>query len=121
MAKDQLSVEHKRAWITFVVANAVLTRQIDKVLTQQGLPGLDVYGVLLTLEDSKDGRLRMSNLAEHLMLSRSGITRLVDRLERDGLLKRHACPADRRAMYAVITKEGLAMRKRMWPIYREAI
>jgi DNA-binding MarR family transcriptional regulator len=75
----------------------------------------------LTLEDAPESRLRMSELAEHIMLSRSGITRLVDRLERDGLLKRHDCVLDRRATYAALTPEGLELRKRMWPIYREGI
>ena len=118
---NELNVEQKQAWITFVVAHAVLTRQIDKLLLSKGLPGLDVYAVLLTLEDAEGGRLRMSDLADQIMLSRSGITRLVDRLERDGLLQRHNCPADRRATYAMITDEGRRLREEMWPVYRQGI
>jgi len=116
-----LRYDQKEAWITFVVSHAVVTRQVDKMLADRNLPGLDVYEVLLTLEHANEGRLRMSELADHLMLSRSGITRLVDRLERDGFLKRHDCPNDRRATNAMITPEGTSMREQMWPVYREGI
>jgi DNA-binding MarR family transcriptional regulator len=120
MAKE-LGADVKNAWTSFVVSHSVVTRKIDKRLAEAGLPSLDVYDVLLTLENADNGRLRMSALAEQVMLSRSGITRLVDRLEKEGLLKRHDCPSDRRATYAVITEKGLALRRKMWPTFRAGI
>jgi DNA-binding MarR family transcriptional regulator len=62
--------------------------------------------VLLFLADSSEGRLRMSELADSVLLSRSGLTRLVDRLERQGLLRRESCASDRRGAYAAITQRG---------------
>jgi DNA-binding MarR family transcriptional regulator len=62
--------------------------------------------VLLFLADAPDGRLRMSQLADSVLLSRSGLTRLVDRLERDGLLERRRCESDARGFFAEITPAG---------------
>jgi DNA-binding MarR family transcriptional regulator len=63
----------------------------------------------------------MHELARAVVLSRSGLTRLVDRLEKAGLLRREPDPADRRGSFAVLTDEGAAMRERMWPIYAQGI
>ena len=65
--------------------------------------------------------MKMSQLAETIFLSKSGLTRLVDRLEREGLLCRKACIFDRRAQYAALTEKGLEARKTAWPVYRDAI
>ena len=83
-----------------------MTRVLDAELTlRQGLP-LTSYEVLLFLADSPDGRMRMSELADSVLLSRSGLTRLVDRLERDGLLEREQCEEDARGYFAAITDRG---------------
>ena len=66
-------------------------------------------------------RLRMHELAERVVLSRSGLTRLVDRLEAVGLLRREACPTDRRGAYAVLTVEGAATLRQTWPTYARGI
>ncbi|HEY0866176.1 MAG TPA: MarR family transcriptional regulator [Fimbriimonas sp.] len=116
-----LADETKEAFSTFLIAHAVVTRMIDRRLKEAGVVGIEVYDVLLALEDAPERRLRMSELADRLVISRSGITRLVDRLEKDGLLKRVACPMDRRAMHAALTDHGLAERERAWPVYRQAI
>ncbi len=104
-----------------MVGHAVLTRQIDRELASQGLPTLDIYDVLLALEASPERRLMMSQLADRVLLSRSGITRLVDRLEKEGLLERVACPNDRRALYARLTDKGLDVRKSAWPAYQSVV
>ncbi len=76
------------AWRGFLRAHAALSRELDAELTAaHGLP-LSTYEVLLFLADSPDGHMRMSDLADSVLLSRSGLTRLVDRLERDGLVQR---------------------------------
>ena len=83
-----------------------MTRVLDAELTHRhGLP-LTSYEVLLFLADSPDGRMRMSELADSVLLSRSGLTRLVDRLERDGLLEREQCEEDARGYFAAITDRG---------------
>jgi len=87
-------------------AHAGLVRALDAELaTEHDLP-LSSYEVLLFLNDSDDGRMRMSELADSVLLSRSGLTRLVDRLEREGLLKRERCESDQRGLFAEITDEG---------------
>jgi DNA-binding MarR family transcriptional regulator len=111
----------KDAYACFLVANSVLTRMIDRRLREAGVVGIEVYDVLLSLEDAPEQRLRMSELADRLVISRSGITRLADRLEKDGLIQRMACPSDRRAMYCGLTEKGLEERKRAWPTYSQAI
>lgn len=120
MASD-LSPEHKESWIAFFVASGLLIREIDERLKQAGAIGMDVYDVLLALEMAPGQRLRMVDLSKKVLLTRSGITRMVDRLERDGLVERKSCPSDRRCLYAALTAKGLAERERAWPIYQKGI
>jgi len=87
-------------------AHAALTRSLDAELTREHDLPLSSYEVLLFLNDSEDGRMRMSELADSVLLSRSGLTRLVDRLERQGLLRRERCTSDARGLFAEITDEG---------------
>jgi DNA-binding MarR family transcriptional regulator len=117
----ELSTEHKEAWIAFFVAHGALVHKIDRAMSEAGVVPMDTYDILLTLEMAPDQRLKMSELADRALLSRSGITRLVDRLEADGLLCRQNCPQDRRACHAVITDKGRQERERAWPVYRKAI
>ena len=85
-----------------------LTRELDEELRRaHGLP-LSSYDVLVNLESAPDRQMRMSELADAVLLSRSGLTRLVERLERDGLLARADCPGDARGSLAVLTDAGLA-------------
>ena len=86
--------------------HAHVTHELDAELTRlHGLP-LSSYEVLLYLADAPDGRMRMSELADSVLLSRSGLTRLVDRLERDALLERERCEEDARGYFAAITDKG---------------
>ena len=87
-------------------AHAELVRELDAELAREHDMPLSSYEVLLFLNDSDDGRMRMSELADSALLSRSGLTRLVDRLERQGLLKRERCESDARGWFAEITPEG---------------
>ncbi len=96
------------AWRGFLRTHATLVRELDEELTQRhGLP-LTSYDVLVQLDGAPDGRMRMSQLADAVLLSRSGLTRLVDRLERAGLIERVRCRADARGWFAVITDAGRA-------------
>jgi DNA-binding MarR family transcriptional regulator len=102
----RLSGEELAAWGGFLRTHAALTRALDAELVDaHGLP-LTSYEVLLRLAYAPEGRMRMSELADSVLLSRSGLTRLVDRLEREGLLGREECERDQRGLYAVITHDG---------------
>ena len=116
-----LGKAQKEAWVALIFAQGTLSQEIDKRLAEAGVVSLDVYDILLVLEESPDQRLRMSELAELALISRSGITRLVDRLEKDGLVKRASCSHDRRAIHALLTEKGLKERERAWPIYEKAL
>ena len=87
-------------------AHAELSRALDAQLAREHKLPLTSYEVLLYLADAPEGRMRMSDLAESVLLSRSGLTRLVDRLEREGLLKRERCESDARGLFAEITPAG---------------
>ena len=87
-------------------AHAELTRALDAQLAREHKLPLSSYEVLLFLADAPEGRMRMSDLAESVLLSRSGLTRLVDRLEREGLLNRERCESDARGLFAEITPAG---------------
>jgi DNA-binding MarR family transcriptional regulator len=87
-------------------AHAALTRELDAQLAREHKLPLSSYEVLLFLADAPEGRMRMAELADSVLLSRSGLTRLVDRLEREGLLKRKPCESDARGFFAEITPKG---------------
>jgi len=103
---EQLSATEERAWRALVRAHACLVKRLDAQLeAEYGLP-LTSYEVLLRLTAADDGKLRMHDIASSVLLSRSGLTRLIDRLERDGLVHRCSCENDARGAYAVITDGG---------------
>jgi DNA-binding MarR family transcriptional regulator len=109
------------AWRAFLNAHALATKRISRDLADAGLPDLSWYDVLWTLHRADGRRLRIRELADAVVLSSTGMTRFVDRLEAAGLVRREAVPGDRRGAYAVITKEGSALLRRMWPIYARGI
>lgn len=116
-----LDESREEAWRAFITAYGVVMERIERELAGAGLPPLGWYDVLLELWVAPERRLRMHELARAVVLSRSGLTRLVDRLERAGLLRREPDPADRRGAFAVLTEEGAAMRRTMWPVYERGI
>jgi DNA-binding MarR family transcriptional regulator len=94
------------AWRGFLRVHAALLKELDAELqAEHGLP-LSSYEVLLTLASSEGGEMRMSEVADSVLLSRSGLTRLCDRLEREGLIERRECSTDRRGYNARLTAEG---------------
>ena len=95
-----------RAWRGMLRVHATLTKALDAELdAEHGLP-LSSYEVLLHLDNAEGHRMRMSDLAAMAILSRSGLTRLVDRMEREGLIARESCPSDARGSYATLTTAG---------------
>lgn len=111
----------QRAWARFFVAQALLVERIEAAFAEAGLPSLDWYDLLWVLERTEHGRLRMADLAEQAVVSRSNVTRLADRLEKAGLVQRANCPMDGRSTFCVITPKGRALRAKMWTIYRRQI
>jgi DNA-binding MarR family transcriptional regulator len=101
-----LDEEELAAWRGMLRAHSELVRELDAELAREHDMPLSSYEVLLFLNDSAEGRMRMSELADSVLLSRSGLTRLVDRLERQGLLRRERCESDARGFFAEITPEG---------------
>jgi DNA-binding MarR family transcriptional regulator len=103
---QELSPAELGAWRGFLRVHSVLVKALDAELQAvHGLP-LSSYEVLITLRTAPDQRLRMAELADRVILSRSGMTRLVDRLEREGLLERDKCASDARGYFAVLTPKG---------------
>jgi DNA-binding MarR family transcriptional regulator len=103
---EERSEAGQRAWRGLLRAHACLAKRLDAALDQaHGLP-LSSYEVLDRLEDASSGRMRMCDLAEQAQLSRSGLTRLVDRLEREHLLERCSCEQDARGSFACLTDAG---------------
>lgn len=102
----QLSPLELAAWRGFLRVHAALVRELDRELELEHDLPLTQYEVLLYLENAPDHRLRMSELASSVLLSQSGITRLVDRMEREGLVERVPCPYDRRGLWAIVTDAG---------------
>src|SRR5438034_575812 len=90
----QLDERELRAWRGMLRAHAALTKALDADLDAAHRLPLSSYEVLLYLNDADDGRMRMRDLAASVILSRSGLTRLADRLEREGLIRRESCPSD---------------------------
>jgi DNA-binding MarR family transcriptional regulator len=102
----ELSPIELGAWRGFLRVHTALVRELDAELdAAHGLP-LSSYDVLIYLRAAPGKRLRMAELADSVLLSRSGVTRLVDRLEREGLIVRDACEEDGRGLFAVLTPKG---------------
>ena len=94
------------SWRAFLLTYATVMRHMEREMQdEQDLP-LSWYDILAHLDSARRGALRMQDLAESVLLSRSGLTRLVDRMEQAGLVERHPCEEDRRGTYAVITTLG---------------
>ena len=116
-----LSAEHERAWRTYLRAHALLERQLDAELRSECGLTLKVYDALVQLSELPERRARMKDLAAALVYSQSGLTRVVDGMERDGLVRREVDPADRRAMQVVLTRAGQRALERAWPVHLRGV
>ena len=109
------------AWRTFLRSHATVVRRLEaELMAEHGLP-LASYDVLVQLSEAPGRALRMTELADRVLLSRSGLTRLADRLAKEGLLRREACPDDARGTLAVLTDEGLERLRAAWPTHLRGV
>jgi len=108
-------------WRAFLVAHAQIRRQLERELQAEQSLGLGEYEVLLLLARAESRQLRMSELADQLVLSRSGVTRLVDRLAADGLVERTMCDTDRRGAWATLTAAGYGRLRRAAPTHLRGV
>jgi DNA-binding MarR family transcriptional regulator len=107
---------HREAWIALCRAHAGVTGRLQEALTDAGLPPLAWFEVLNSVAAADDQRMKMGDLATALVISRGGLTKLVDRLVKAGLIERAFCADDRRVSYAVLTAPGREVYEDMRPV-----
>lgn len=109
---------HREAWISLTQTHAAVTGRLQEALTAAEMPPLPWFEVLATLDRAPEQRLKMGELAEALVITRGGLTKLVDRLIKAGLLERTFCETDRRVSYATLLPAGAELLGEMRPIVR---
>ena len=109
------------AWRTFLETHARVVRELEQELQAEADLPLTHYDVLVQLSGADARRLRMSELADRLLLSRSGVTRLVDRLVADGLVERVSCDSDRRGAWASLTDAGYQRLRSAAPVHLRGV
>lgn len=110
-----------RAWARLMKAQQLALASVEQSLKATGLPPLGWYDVLLEVERADATGLRPFELEEAMLLAQYNLSRLVDRMERAGYVERRPCEDDGRGQLIVITDNGKAMRRKMWPVYARAI
>ena len=112
---------HLQAWRALIRAQSSLACQLEReLIAAEGLP-LAWYEVLLALDRAPEGALRLQQLMSTVLMTKSGVSRLVDRMEEAGLVARTGCPSDRRGAYAVITDAGREKLRRAAPVHARGI
>ena len=109
------------AWIALMRAQQAALLTIERAFRKAGLPPHSWYDALWELDRAGDAGLRPFEIERQMLIAQSNISRLIDRLEETGYVQRRRCQSDGRGQHVVITQAGREMRKRMWPIYAEAI
>src|SRR5688572_21736892 len=109
------------AWVSLVRAGMAAVSAVQAEVKAAGFPPLEWYDVLWELERAEGGSVRPFELEGRLLLAQYNLSRLVDRLNRAGLVERRRCEADARGQVLVITDAGRELRKRMWQAYSAAI
>ncbi|MGV9376842.1 MarR family winged helix-turn-helix transcriptional regulator [Nonomuraea sp. NPDC003707] len=118
---ERLTAEELAVWRMMQRAQVRITRHLEaELLVAHDLP-LASYEVLVQLAEAPERRLRMNDLAGRVLLSRSGLTRLIDRLQRDGLVSREACANDARGLFAVLTDAGAERLAEATPTYLRGV
>jgi len=117
---QQLSKAAEKAWIALLRTAPPLFDRVEAALKAKGHPPLAWYDVLWELERAGEP-LRQRDLGERLLVARYNLSRLIDRLETDGLIEREDCADDARGQMLKLTRAGRTLRTKMWPDYAAAI
>ncbi len=104
------------AWGALTRTHAAVTQRLQEALSQGDFPPLPWYEVLAAVAEAPDQRMRMGDLAEALVITRGGLTKLVDRLIKAGLMERTFCESDRRVSYATLLPSGIQLLEEMRPV-----
>jgi DNA-binding MarR family transcriptional regulator len=110
-----------RVWARLMKAQRLTLASVERELKAAGLPPLVWYDVLLEVERAGRAGLRPFELERAMLLAQYNLSRLVDRIERAGFVERRACEDDGRGHLLAITERGKAIRRKMWPIYAQAV
>jgi DNA-binding MarR family transcriptional regulator len=116
-----ISAHELEVWRTLLRVQVLISRRLQTDLLAEHDLSLGSYDVLGHLAEAPGGRLRMNDLADRVLLSRSGLTRLADRLQREGLIHRESCRSDARGLYAVITDGGRDRLREATPTYQQGV
>lgn len=121
MAEQPPSEQTVTAWARLIRARHLVVSAVERDVKAAGLPPLEWYDVLLELARAPVGGLRSFELEERLLLAQYNLSRLIDRLQKAGYVEKRPCPSDGRGFLLVITEDGRALRRRLWPAYAAAI
>lgn len=119
--KNEPSEMVVRAWIRLLRARQAAMEHVETALKDAGLPPWDWYDALWELDQAGEKGLRPLELERAMLIRQYGLSRLLDRIEKAGFLKRQPCEEDGRGQIIVITKDGRKLRQRMWRTYAPAI
>jgi DNA-binding MarR family transcriptional regulator len=119
--QSPLSPTEAAAWQGLLRAHAALVRNVDGELRAAHGLSLSWYDVLCEVAAAREGRIRMKELAERVMLTPAGLSGVVDRLERANLIERRPCEGDARGTFAVVTAEGLQQLQQAKRTHRDAV
>lgn len=115
--KTAPSQQTETAWVLLVRVQQVLLGEVEAALKDAGMPPLSWYDVLLELSRNPAAGLRQYEIGERVLLNKHNLSRLIDRLESDGLVKRQTCDIDGRGNIVKITGKGAQLKQEMWPVY----
>jgi len=110
-----------QAWIQLHRTHRLLLETVEYSFKKKGIPPLDWYDVLIELDREKSTGLRQYEIGEKILLNKHNLSRLIDRLEKNQLVGRHACVEDGRGNRIKITDKGVKMIKQVWPVYGQSI
>src|SRR4051794_14456908 len=110
-----------KAWVRLIRAREAVLGAVERDLKTAELPPLAWYDVLLELARAADGRLRPFEIEKETLLAQYNLSRLLDRLEKEGLIRREPCEDDARGQWVVITEKGRATQARTWKVYGRSI
>jgi DNA-binding MarR family transcriptional regulator len=120
-ATRALDRTERAVWLGFLTTHLKLLRALDAELVAEAGLSTSTFEVLLTLAEAPGGRMRMKDIAASLLISRSGLTRIVDELERQALVVREKCPTDARGFDAVLTEAGKKVYRRALKVHRTSL